>query len=193
MGRHNRGFTKILAGNRGGLIIFVLLVVFATLAIAAIVVPIVFGNIRALQPTNEKASLEIIADNLNTILKNDKAWLSTVNDPQNTSFACLVNSTDCSSVSGTDSFKINDPSGVVFYKAADPKAGFSYGGVSCTISSPQGDDRCPFRFVITWRPICSATPCSPPSSILIQAKLQYKPAASRVSLKESNFDFSIVR
>lgn len=131
-------------------------------------------------------------------LKGSAAWMVTLNDPRNSTFACLKNATDCRGAGG--SFLALDTAGnpILGYLSTSPTAGFSSSGIPCgTFSGAAGtgSDACPFRLVLTWRPVCAGTgPCLNPT-VQINGTWIYNPHSVQrtIAFNNANYNFQIFR
>jgi hypothetical protein len=125
-------------------------------------------------------------------LQNDQAWKNTVNDPRNTSLACIKDRTTClictkdekgkavSCVPASGPFRVmgmsSDTSAPV-YDPLVPKNGFTMSGAPCDKFSPAGNDQCPLRLELEWAAACSTedVQCLNPQ-IKIHGKMLYSPS-----------------
>lgn len=100
--------------------------------------------------------------------------------------ACEVNRTDCAgmksvasgvTVVGPDGSKLTDP--------GNAKFGFNRNGSTCTTyDAAAGDDTCPFRFDVTWKPIC------PPSGACTNPQNRFK---GTFSFKGKNLEMNAIK
>lgn len=120
-----------------------------------------------------------------TTLRNNDAWVSTINDPSNPGMACLKNSTSCTGLptAATAKFRANDPSGnpiLGYSPLASASNGFTLNGTVCNTYVPPpgvGNDNCPFRLDLTWNPVCPAVgPCTNPL-VMVDGVFTYNPGS----------------
>lgn len=132
-------------------------------------------------------------------IDNDCAWANTVADESNTSLSCLRDFTSCSAITTPMPLALRDMQNQVHYDSLSPSSGSGLDseGRVCSLSA-SGDgssSSCPYRYSITWEPVCVA-PCTRPQ-IRIQASLsEVNPSSSstaQVPLKLSKFNASIIR
>ncbi|MFZ3229103.1 MAG: hypothetical protein WA160_02770 [Pseudobdellovibrio sp.] len=67
--------------------------------------------------------------------------------------------------------------------------GFNNYGTKCnSFDATTGNDDCPFRYSLWWKPSCAAD-CTLPKTVLIEARLEYKPspASTKTPLNPANF------
>ncbi|HEX7672809.1 MAG TPA: hypothetical protein VF412_01490 [Bdellovibrio sp.] len=88
----------------------------------------------------------------------------------NSAMACEANRSDCSSMKGIDSNVIVvGPDGTKLTDATNASFGFTKDGSTCTTyDATSGSDECPFRFDVTWTPIC------PPSGSCANPQNKFK-------------------
>ncbi len=78
--------------------------------------------------------------------------------------------------------------------AANHRNGFTKTGAICTDFDPvSGNDRCPFRFVVKWRPICSGsvTSCRRPDFAEVKVELQVKPQTLSLDINPQNYSLVV--
>lgn len=132
-----------------------------------------------------RASISIFRNEIHNAIKNEEAWLKTVDGPLNTSgMSCLKNSTPCTadgSPAGTPitdrSFAIYDSQGELIYDGTSATAGLTKMGELCSTYSPLGSDTCPFRYDLTWSAKCEPGACVNPV-IFVSARLRYSPGSN---------------
>lgn len=105
---------------------------------------------------------EILISIIN-IINNDIAWQKTVDYLPNTNLNCIKekakfpmipNADNCNAADGGN-FSLLDEAGNPYVNFQVPTAGFSLIGGACNTYSPGGDDACPLRADLTWRPLCT--------------------------------------
>ncbi len=89
----------------------------------------------------------------------------------NASMACVGTHTDCSAQAGASwPIKVMSPDGVLLVDSATATYGFFTDGAPCnTYDSVNGNDACPLRLNVTWRPICGPAPCLNPQNQFVGA------------------------
>lgn len=101
-------------------------------------------------------------------LTDDRAWLKTLSG--NSNMDCLRNGTACGTASYQE-FTLYDANGAVVYDGS----GLTARGTRCSGYSASGNDQCPYRFELRWKPVCSGS-CPPNPQITIDALLRHSPA-----------------
>lgn len=112
----------------------------------------------------------------------------------NPAMSCEKNKTDCSAFKNTDTpitvlaadgTKLTDPNNAAF--------GFTHFGAVCnSFSSTSGNDSCPFKFEISWRPICPTVgPCTNPQNRFRGTLTAKGVKADYSQLKITKFNFLI--
>jgi len=93
----------------------------------------------------------------------DTAWKKTVDTAANTSMDCLKDPVDfptlptavpCDDTSG-GSFNLYDRNGKLVIDTLTPTAGFQVSGGTCDQFVSAGNDFCPLRAELTWKPLCT--------------------------------------
>lgn len=140
----------------------------------------VLGKIRT--AINKSYSLLQVREQIISSLNADDSFSKIVN--ANADMNCLKTRTDCSakknaawkiSVISSDAQVLTDPS--------NPSQGFTMDGRVCTGFDPGvGNPQCPFRFEVTWEPICQAGLCANPQNRLVGILIYNNPA------KKNDFD-----
>lgn len=104
---------------------------------------------------------EIIISIIN-LLNNDVAWQKTIDQVANTNLNCLkdpgkfpgvVNAGACTMADG-GKFSLLDETGAVFIDYPTATSGLSLQSWSCNTFSLAGNDACPLRVELSWRPVC---------------------------------------
>lgn len=104
---------------------------------------------------------EIIISVIN-LINNDVAWQKTIDQAANTSLDCLkdpgkfpgvANAGACTLADG-GKFSLLDDSGNIFIDYPTASSGMSLSSWSCNTFSLSGDDTCPMRVELSWRPLC---------------------------------------
>lgn len=116
-------------------------------------------------------------------LVSDAAWENTLASSVNASaMECLRAGASCDSVaSGTQEipFAVYDINNRLLVNSTNLSSGFTENGSVCDgFSLERGNDLCPFRFQVTWRPSCRSGDCVNPL-IKISAMLLYSPAKAK--------------
>lgn len=117
-----------------------------------------------------------------TMVSDDEAWKKTVDSLTNVSMDCLKNPADfptipaaaagvCDATAG-GTFNLYDRNGAIIVDTLTPTAGFQTSGGTCNDFSASGNNYCPLRVELTWRPLC--TTCSE-KQIEINALVRYVP------------------
>lgn len=97
------------------------------------------------------------------LINNEIAWQKTIDLATNTNLDCLKekakfplvsNAGACTAADG-GKFSLVDEASAPFLDNLVPTAGFSLSGGTCNTYTPAGDDTCPLRAEVTWRPICT--------------------------------------
>lgn len=96
------------------------------------------------------------------LINSDVAWQKTIDHAANTTMDCLkdpgkfpavASAGACTSGDG-GKFSLLDESGAVFIDFATATAGFNLNGF-CNSFSSSGNDACPLRAELSWRPLCT--------------------------------------
>jgi hypothetical protein len=156
------------------------------------------GNMR----TAVLSTAQQLRSNFSEMIRNDQAFASTVNDPANKTFHCLVSLTDCNpaKLANTDyapgPFRVHNASGGLFFDGIDPGNGFTQGGARCNDYPSAG---CVLRVQLSWHPLCSpdtdaSHPCLVPQ-IEVLATTFYTPPGpnGRFPFNPQNYGFSIIK
>lgn len=102
--------------------------------------------------------------------------------PNRNSLRCIVQNTDCRASGGGPlvlmySYETNQPVNVVA-NPTDPQQGLTADGAPCNeFDRVNGNLRCPYRYEVSWRPLCpsdNSKPCLKPAMEL-RADLVYSP------------------
>lgn len=117
-----------------------------------------------------------------TLISDDEAWKKTVDNLTNASMDCLKKPSDFPSIpaaaagvcdsSAGGTFNLYDRNGVLVIDTLTQTAGFQVSGGTCNDFSVSGNNHCPLRVELTWRPIC--TSCSE-KQIRIDALVRFAP------------------
>lgn len=110
----------------------------------------------------------------------------------NTGLECLHYNTDCSQSSGT--FTIySSATNQILYNSNDPTAGFDLNGQVCNgFSMTSPNPACPYRYNISWSPICQSTSICTNPQVIITGIFQSDPSfinSSSGPTNTSNFNF----
>lgn len=157
-----------------------------------------------------------IAEAMNQVqamLKDDNVFKETATNPSNATFSCLTailtnakgQATDCAGKGGGFTlFNVRDPStptvpGLWVKTVARPTVptdGISMNGAYCSTYGQAPQIRCPFRINLSWKALCSATPCLNPVVQVSAALVSDFGAAGPPKdfhLSQNAFQFSMVR
>lgn len=108
---------------------------------------------------------------------------------------CVLNKTNCSAFAGSPTpVAIHDVAGTKLTDPSAANAGFDMAGSPCSGFSPAGSPTCPFRYEVTWQPICPvAGSCLNPQEKLV-GTLKFEPGNSMKSLINlSKLSFQVLR
>ncbi len=156
----------------GGLIDVVILVGILSMATLGLVAT----SVQTKQIQNDaetKLAIDIFQQNLTAYIEDQDSWLKTLKDPANTSFACILNGTECERIAKPISIVRNANNEIV----ADTTNGrgiFPDGSV-CNDAAT-----CKINVGINWEPICKA-PCFNPQVIKISVALNKASATGQTS------------
>ncbi len=118
------------------------------------------NNQQNLAYADRKQDLLVTIINL---INNDQAWQKTVDSLANTGLDCLkdpakfptvTNAGACDMAVDGGAFSLLDEAGTIFLDSTTATAGFSLNAGPCNSYSATGDDFCPLRAEVTWRPLC---------------------------------------
>lgn len=121
-----------------------------------------------------------------------RAWHVTLNHPANKGVLnCLKNRISCKNEGGE--FDLLDRKGQVIIDTLKATKGFKLDGSPCdSFSAERGNNACPLKYVLQWRPICSTPGCQDPQ-VQIVGQIRYKPATGRIPLNLKAREFAFVR
>ncbi len=146
----NGGFTPLELLIAGGM---------AFVVIAGVSVPII-SQIQQRKQTESYFWLGQIRSEVIVALKNKISFKLAVTNPANPSLQCLVpkvtgsgNSLNCSNSGGAISL-LQDAQSKTLINTTSANSGFNKNGEPCNQYSDSSVD-CPFRFEVSWEPICS--------------------------------------
>lgn len=132
-------------------------------------------------------------DEIKLSIQDEKTFDATFHRPENaTSFACALNKTDCRGAGGPIMLQakagllglaVNKPILQKVFNPADPahpNAGLTARGEPCDgfTAAPAGSSACPFRFTVSWKPLCPASGACIDPGIEVSVKLDYNPTQS---------------
>ena len=166
--------------GKGGFTFIEVLIVSAILASSALVIfPMLKSRQSRTLNNNQITSAAMLRSDLVSLLQSDSAWTQLLNDPAcGTSLACVLNRSDCSAkVCPAGQFCNPIPcfKDLAQRKLIDdnsPVLGFGLDQGSCTSFNANGvSPNCPFRYSLSWRPLCAAGSCVQPA-IEIRGQLQ---------------------
>lgn len=113
--------------------------------------------------------------------------------PNKGSLMCILNKSDCRSTAGGPLRLMYDYSAtspkpmLVVADPSNPTQGLTSSGAPCnTFNRVSGDDKCPYRYEVRWRPVCPADltkACTSPSLELV-ATLEFRPPATPTELSK---------
>lgn len=137
---------------------------------------------------------DVVRRNFVTYIQHGYAWVYTINDPSNTSMACLVTGANCPL--GANAFQLRDPANQVVFNSLNPAEGFTRDGQLCNSFDPvNGNNFCPIRVDLTWAPICAPGVLCVNPLVKVEGKMSYKPATAdqTVAFNPANYSFEVVR
>ncbi|MCM2277199.1 MAG: prepilin-type N-terminal cleavage/methylation domain-containing protein [Oligoflexia bacterium] len=183
----------------------------AELAIALGVGGIVMLTAMAVLSIQDRARLELdtlpwlqaVRTDLIQALRTD-GWRKTALSPRNHNLDCvrrkIANPSARVSCSGAGGhlLEVRNGSNEVLFEehSAFPlnfSRGFNWKGRPCDSFDPvTGDRACPFKYVLSWRPICADPSCSNPD-IAVQGQLLFSPGSSaRMRVPSQPYSFSLL-
>lgn len=133
-----------------------------------------------------------IRRNLIQYVQNSNAWQNTLNDPANTSLACLKASASCTGAGGA--FRVRDAQNNIVYDPLTSTAvGFAGSGSPCNTFSASGNEACPLRMELSWQPVCSGTCVNP--QVKLKGTMTYAPQApqTKFAFNALNYSFEILQ
>lgn len=118
---------------------------------------------------NSQLSVYAIRANLMTVVGSEEGIAQTI--AKNPAMQCLNDtSTGCQSYRNTAiPISVYDSAGVKLTDFANVSAGFKPDGTVCTGFSSSGSPQCPFRYNVTWQPLCD--PATPASCVRPQSRI----------------------
>lgn len=127
-----------------------------------------------------KFAIDILQQNYSVFIQDEESWKKTLNDPRNTSFACILNSTSCQ----------QSPQPIVVLKNAkdeivvdgDYTKGITQDGKVCDSGSDPvhgngQNSSCDLKVNLTWTPVCQA-PCINPRVIQVNVGIAKSTSSS---------------
>lgn len=110
----------------------------------------------------------------------------------NPSMACVGAHTDCSAQAGTSwPIRVVSADGVLISDSGTPTFGFSADGTPCNAyDSVNGNDACPLRVTVAWRPICGPAPCLNPQNQFVGV-FTIKERTTSMSINTLKYGFTI--
>lgn len=141
-----------------------------------------------------------IQKRIQELIRNDRAWANMV--ANNASMACLRSTAApnyCSGDAGGAFTLYNaDSPATVFYNSSTAGAGFDSNGNVCTTYSVAGNDNCPYKVAMSWRPINPGTTTACSQSVCdaeITGTFTYSPSSQirRLPFYQENYKVSFVR
>ncbi|RYZ85419.1 MAG: type II secretion system protein, partial [Proteobacteria bacterium] len=124
-------------------------------------------------------------------IQSTDAWAKTVQN--NADMACLANKTDCSGATG-GTFALYSEDGTVFYDSkSSTQNGFNLDAQQCGTFSPTAGLDCPFRYELTWKPVCGATGPCPNPLITVSGNLQLASSLKSMNLSAKTYSFNTFR
>lgn len=150
-------------------------------------------------------SLDVMRKNLISQIEANRAWVKTLADTGNTSFACIRNHSACTQNGNPTTatppgiplsaqpFRLRDAKNAIVFDALNPAQGFTPNGALCTGFSTSGNDACPFRYDLTWSAICTDSCVSPQVKVRGQLVIKFATTARTVVLNPENYSFEFTR
>jgi type II secretory pathway pseudopilin PulG len=171
----------------------------------------IFNTIDKGQLGNESSlNFTIIRNQLVSLIIDDTSWAKIIGAPgnvDNPKFSCILNqnslvASDRDCFGKTDPFVIRDITGALYnmngidvFDFRSTTQGFSNKGRACSTfnSTPgSGDPRCPFLMTVTWKALCTASPCVNPP-ILFEGRAAVNGGAGQAPLNTGNLSFQIIK
>ena len=125
---------------------------------------------------------------------NPASLMATIADSSNTSMLCLKQGTDCSGVTKA-SLRLNDSHGKLLFDSISASSGLDQNGALCSgFSQASPNGACPYRYELTWKPLCSSTPCiNPPIQIsgIFKSSLEATDPKNTVSKNYARLNFQL--
>lgn len=139
-----------------------------------------------------KVALASIRTNLVQVLASNNAWIRTVASVDNAgSFACLANDLGSCNQTENPPFNIYTGDNVRYYEGINASKGFTADGAECTgFSATEGNDNCPFRYQLGWKPKDFNTAFA---TFTVTAKLLYKPSTKFAAIKTDDFNIELIQ
>lgn len=198
--------------NQKGISVVGSILMAGVVAAAAVgVSSLLLGRLKDEQQITARQTAEMIRRNVRGALAHDVGWRNSIHAAQNSAqFACLKSQgAVCSQASPTRfSLLMADNSPLIDH--TNPAAGFdSMGNICSGFNAAQGNDKCPFRYELTWQ--CEGGTCEPthtpalgnvPSKprLRIVGRLLFSPEKNSsksqlkdVKLREDGFGLSALR
>lgn len=199
---------KNLLNNQGMTLVEVMIVV-TIMSMVGLGTATMMSNVNSVQ---RRATLKVTAaelqSNLETLLRNDRAWANSINSATNDSLlGCLRDSVTnpanyCQHGIGNSiaNFEVRDSAGDVFFQSNTQTIGFNQDGETCNtyVQKPNaGNDACPFRYNLTWYALCpnGEVSCRKPQVIIV-GDFEFNPANpadSRNRINEDDFNIEVRR
>lgn len=114
---------------------------------------------------------ERIREQFHKIMSTDASWNATLATPENQSMACLREHSSCYGHGGL--IVLRDGQRRSVFDSTQPGNGFTIEGNNCGSFSESGNDICPFRLELSWRPACSDD-CVDPRHVELRARILFR-------------------
>lgn len=189
---------KILSplGNQKGVSLVVVLVATGVLAIGFFAMTNGLYSVLSLKSTlNSNFNISQYRANIISTLSTGNALSRTV--AGNSVMSCVTPGafSDCTAQKSSENpIRVVDANGNILTDPSQANLGFREDGTACnTFNSTTGNDSCPYRFDVSWRPICpgGGLPCVNPQS-RFTGTLRYKPANQKSTIvNQTKYNFQI--
>ena len=135
---------------------------------------------------------------LMSALTNEDSW-NLIKTNNAAELACIIDNTDCTAKKATrDSNRLkiySTGNNIPINDSSVLTSGFTYGGKPCNEFTYNGNDKCPFRVVVVWEPLCINGACLSPD-IRFYVSFKYAPGSNRGkkgNLDMNRYSFKLVR
>jgi hypothetical protein len=185
---------KVKLKNQFGFLHLLIVLILSTLAI----IPLMFSastdlNQQTIILSNAtKIKIGALKENLLTVIGDTSAW-NRISDPAlNTSFSCVDN--DCRSMIEPANLQIVDAEGTVLLDSRAINQGIDVTGNVCRGFDAQvGNAACPFRYAVTWLPICPDVGSCARPKFRVRGQLTFKSNIASGAYNFEKFNFQIIR
>lgn len=171
----------------------------------------IYNTIDKGQVRNEASlNFTLVRNHIVSLILDDTSWLKTIGVPGNAgnpNFSCLLNQNsltpaDRNCFNKNDRFVSYDiagnlhvMNGITAFDFSSATQGFTNKGLACDTfdgSVGGGNPQCPFQMVVTWKSLCTASPCVNPA-ILFEGRAQLNSGPSQAPLNTDNLAFQIIK